>query len=132
MTDKALTIIVAKELGADVCDVFTPPIIGRILDLGPIKSRGGVPYRTFTLVKETQRFFCIAFGEKHVNFLEDKEYVPVKIKKYVKATVRGSKIVRVTENSRLEVLLEGSLSPVYELAPVIVPTLAAPQKSKGP
>jgi len=131
LTDKAIAVIVANELGADVSDVFTPPIIGRVLELGPIKSRGGIPYRTFTLVNENERFFCVAFGEEHVNTLEIEENYPIRIRKYVKAIVRGAEIIRVTENSKLETLPEDALPPVFKLAPAVAPTLAAAQKSRG-
>ncbi len=93
-----------------------------------MKERGGTVYRTFTLVNEDERMFCVAFGKEHVDALEGREDAPVKLTRYVIAEVGGSRIVRVTENSRMTFLEEDALPSITQMLPARAPTLAAARK----
>ncbi|RLE60251.1 MAG: hypothetical protein DRJ32_03200 [Thermoprotei archaeon] len=132
LSDRAVAIIVARKLGVDVTDIFTPPVIGRVLELGIVKrseTRG--PYRLFTLVNEKIRQLCVAFGREHVEWLKDKEDKAIKISKYVMAPFGGGKILRVTEKSIMEELPDDALPPIVSLQPALSPTIAGIKDKRG-
>ena len=132
LNDKAIAIMVAKRLGADVSEIFSPPLKGRVLELGPIRERGGNVYRTFTLVNPDRRYFCTAFGREHVDLLGGLEERCVKISGYVIAQVGQSEIIRVTEKSRIVELPDDSCPGLLELPTARAPSIAFIKSNMGP
>ena len=132
LNDRAIAIMVAKRLGADVSEIFSPPLKGRVLELGPIRERGGNVYRTFTLVNPDRRYFCTAFGREHVDLLEGLEEKCIKISGYVIAQVGQNEIIRVTEKSRISELPDDSCPGVLELSTARAPSIAFLRSNLGP
>ncbi len=131
LNDRALAILAANKLGADVRDLLHPPIVGRVLYMSPVRlTVEGVPYRLLTLVDENRRYFCVAFGEKNISKLEDSEDRVVKISRYVETRLGGEKAFRAAESSKVEVLPDDALPPITRLKPAWA-SLAVAIKSKG-
>ena len=67
---RALALVVAKDLGADVSTILVEPKRGRILEVGPVRVSSGrgqeTPYCIFVLVSEVERLWSVAFGEENV------------------------------------------------------------------
>jgi len=132
LNEKAAAILVAKKLGVDPTDILTPPLIGRILEIGPEKeTRSGVAYRIFSLVNQNEARMCVAFGREHVNRLESLEDKVVKIRRYVLARTTTGEITRITETTIMEELDDSTLPPIYELPPARVVTLAQLKEIRG-
>ncbi len=132
VTESAAALMVAKRLKIDIADILRPPIVGRILEIGPLRqSKGGAAYRTFYLVNEEDLRFCVAFGMDHVKKIEKLEDKVVKIKRYVIAHTNTGEITRVTESSILEEAPDDILPPIYELKPAFVNTLAELKEIRG-
>jgi len=124
VNEEAAAIMAAEKLGISAEDILFPPIVGRILEIGPVKkTRSGAPYRMFALVNEKEFRTCVAFGEEHVSKLEELEERVVKISHYVLAKTVMGPLTRVTESSELEVLSDDVLPPIYELEPAICRSL---------
>jgi len=118
INEEAAAIMVAERLGISAEEILFPPIIGRILEIGPIrKTRSGAPYRVFTLVNEKELRTCVAFGEEHVSKLEELMERVVKISRYILVRTPLGPLTRVTEASQLEPLEDDVLPPVYKLEP---------------
>ena len=132
ITESAAALMVAKRLGVDIADILRPPVIGRILEIGPLRqSRGGTAYRTFYLVNEKELRFCVAFGMEHVKRVEKLEDRVVRIRRYVVARTNTGEITRVTESSVLEEMPDDTLPPIYELMPARVGTLGELKSVRG-
>lgn len=122
--EKAAALLVAKRLGVEAVDLVFPPIIGRILEVGPVRqTRSGAAYRLFSLVNKEELRLCVAFGEEHVNRIGELEDRVVRISRYVMAKTTMGELTRLTEASKLEELNDTTLPPVYELPPAKAPTL---------
>ena len=130
LSDKALAIMAAKRLGVSVSTIFSPPIIGRVLEVGPVRTKGTI-YRLFTVVDEVKRYFCVAFGPEHIQKLEMLEDKVVRITNYVVARMGDRVLYRVTEASALEELPDGFMAETYELPPARVPSLEFLKKQRG-
>ena len=135
ITPRAAAFIVAKDLGVSAEQVLNPPIIGRLLEVGPIKksttSRGENPYVLFIVVTETERLWSAAFGEENVKILKESDDKVLKISNYGKAVVRGRELIRVTEKSKIDVLEDNVLPPTIELRPAWADSLKSASENKG-
>ncbi|HDI31926.1 MAG TPA: hypothetical protein ENF80_03815 [Thermofilum sp.] len=122
--ERAAALLVAKRLGIEAVDLVFPPIIGRVLEIGPIRqTRSGAAYRLFSLVNKEELRLCVAFGEEHVNRIGELEDKVVRISRYVVARTTMGELTRLTEASRLEELDDTMLPPIYDLPPAKAPTL---------
>jgi len=122
--EKAAALIVAKKLGIEAVDLIFPPIVGRVLEVGPIRqTRSGAAYRLFSLVNKNELRLCVAFGENHTKRIGELEDKVIKISRYVVARTTMGELTRLTEASKLEELEDSSLPPIYELPPAKAPTL---------
>ena len=132
ITESAAALLVAKRLGVDISDILRPPIVGRVLEVGPVReSRGGAAYRLFTLVNRDELRLCVAFGHDHVRKLDGLEDRVVRITRYIVVRTGAGEITRVTESSTLEEAEESLLPPIYELEPARAPTLAQLKETRG-
>ncbi|MHA1581368.1 MAG: hypothetical protein ACTSYM_02505 [Candidatus Baldrarchaeia archaeon] len=132
---RALALIVAKNLGADISPILVEPKRGRILEVGPIRvssSRGQeTPYCIFVLVNEDERLWSVAFGEENVEKVRSLEDKPVEILNYTLTSVRGRRLLRVTENSKIIELSEDVLPPLPDLKPAQAASLKEVLEGKG-
>ncbi len=132
ITERAAALLVAKRLGFDISDILRPPILGRVLEIGPVReSRGKVAYRIFTLVNREELRVCVAFGHEHVKRLEELEDKVVKVSKYILARTEIGELTRVTESSIIEEANDALLPPIYELPPARVATIAQLKDVRG-
>ena len=83
---RAAAILVAKKFGIDITEIMYPPIVGRLIEVGPVRIAkslsGGTPFVLFAIVDEKKRIQGVAFGEHHVNILRANEDKPIRIRKY--------------------------------------------------
>ena len=135
ITPRAAALIVARDLGVSAEQVLNPPIIGRLLEVGPIKksvsSRGETPYVLFIIVTETDRLWSAAFGEENVKILRESDDKVLKISNYGKAVVRGRDLIRVTEKSKIEILEDNAFPPTTDLAPAWADSLKTASENRG-
>ena len=121
ITKRAAAIFVARQLGVDTSILMYPPIRGRVLEVSPVKysssQSGGSPYVLFTLVNETNRFLCVAFGDRHIEFLRSREEKVVELRGYTRVKLRKYSMIKATERSELIELSDDSLPPLIELKP---------------
>ncbi|HDJ89502.1 MAG TPA: hypothetical protein ENG40_02270 [Thermoprotei archaeon] len=131
INEKGAAIIAAEKLGIMADEILFPPIIGRVLEIGPVKrTRSGVPYRMFWIVNSSGIKSCVAFGDQHVNFLEDLEDKLIKISKYVVAKTTFGPLTRVTEISKIEVLDDDLYIPITDIDKAYVNSIAELKKSR--
>ncbi len=132
---RALAIVVAKELGADVSSILVEPKKGRILEVGPVRitrSRGEeTPYCIFVLVNEDERLWCVVFGAENVEKVRQLEEKPVLIENYTLTSVRGRTLLRVTERSKITELDEEELPPILQLKPAWAENLKSMTQARG-
>jgi len=132
---RAAAIIVARDLGVDTSLLMYPPIRGRVLEISPVKfSRSGeteTPYVLFTLVNETGRHLCVAFGSFHIEKLKVLEDKPIEILRYTRAKLRKYTMIKVTERSEIRELDENALPPIFELKPAWANSLKEMSESPG-
>ena len=135
ITARAAALIVARDLGVSAEQVLNPPIIGRLLEVGPVKkstsARGETPYVLFIIVTKTERLWSAAFGEENVKILRESDDKVLKISNYGKAVVRGRDLIRVTEKSKIEVLDDDTLPPTIELSPAWAESLKNASENRG-
>ena len=116
---RAAAIIVARDLGVDLSQILTPAIVGRVIEVGPVrKSTGGreeTKFCIFVVVNEKERIRCVAFGDKNVDIVRDADDKVIKITNYIIATVKNQDLVRVTENSKIEILPDDTLPKILDL-----------------
>jgi len=121
ITKRAAAIFVARQLGVDTSILMYPPIRGRVLEVSPVKysqsQSGGTPYVLFTLVNESNRYLCVAFGERHINFLKEREDKVVELRGYTRVKLRKYSMIKATERSEIIELSDDILPPVTELRP---------------
>jgi len=132
---RALALIVAKNLGADVSTILVEPKRGRILEVGPVRISSGrgqeTPYCIFVLVNEEERLWSVAFGEENVEKVRSLEDKPVEILNYTLTSIRGRRLLRVTENSKIIELDESALPSLIDLKPAWASTLKEVFEGKG-
>jgi len=124
INERAAALLVARRRGINPMDILYPPILGRILEAGPVReTRGGIEYRIFTLVNERELRLCVAFGREHVKRVGELEDRVVSVSRYVVARTRMGELTRITENSVITELSDDLLPPIHLLPPARVPTL---------
>ena len=132
---RAAAILVAKKFGVDTTDIMYPPIIGRLIEVGPVrkaKSPSGItPFVLFAIVNENQRVQGVAFGEHHVNLLRANEDKPLLIRGYTKARLERYSGIKITERSIIKILDESTVPPLISLAPAWLPSLKSLKETKG-
>ncbi len=135
LTKRAAALIVARNLGVDTSQVAYPPVIGRLIEVGPVKRskspRGETPYVLFTIVNEEERIPCVAFGEHHVDLLRKSDDKVLMLRKYTKAKLRKYTLIKVTEESIIDILDDSRLPPITDLAPAWTESLVAMKESRG-
>ncbi len=135
LTKRAAALIVARNLGIDTSQVAYPPIIGRLIEVGPVKKsrspRGETPYVLFTLVNEEERIPCVAFGDNHVNLLRQSDDKVLRIRKYTKAKLRKYTLIKATEDSIIDILEDSKLPPITDLAPAWAASLKFMKENRG-
>jgi len=135
LTKRAAAMIVARNLGVDTSQIAYTPIVGRLLEVGPVKksksASGETPYVLFTVVNEEERIPCVAFGEHHVSLLRQSEDKVLMIRKYTKAKLRKYTLVKVTENSIIEILDDSKLPPITDLKPAWADSLKFMKENRG-
>jgi len=135
LTKRAAALIVARNLGVDTSQVAYPPVIGRLIEVGPVKRsrspRGETPYVLFTIVNEEERIPCVAFGEHHVDLLRKSDDKVLMLRKYTKAKLKKYTLIKVTEESIIDILDDSRLPPITDLAPAWAESLAAMKESRG-
>lgn len=135
LTKRAAALIVARNLGVDTTQVAYPPLIGRLIEVGPIKysksPRGETPYVLFTIVNEEERIPCVAFGRHHVDLLRQSDDKVLRLRKYTKAKLRKYTMVKITEDSIIEILDDDKLPPITDLKPAWADSLAALKENRG-
>lgn len=134
ITMRAAAIFVARQLGVDTSILTYPPIRGRVLEVGPVKysSQGGrTPYVLFSLVNESNRYLCVAFGDAHINFLREREDRAIEIRGYTRVKLTKYSMIKVTERSEMYDISESSLPPIQELKPAWGENLKALEGNPG-
>lgn len=135
LTKRAAALIVARNLGVDTSQVAYPPIIGRLIEVGPIKRskspRGETPYVLFSIVNEDDRIACVAFGEHHINMLRESDDKVLRLRKYTKARLRKYTLVKITEESIIEILEDDKLPSILDLKPAWVNNLKELKDRRG-
>jgi len=131
INEKGAAIIAAEKLGIMADEILFPPIIGRVLEIGPVKrTRSGVPYRMFWIVNLDGIKICVAFGKQHTEYIEDLEDKLIKISKYVVAKTTFGPLTRVTEISKIEVLDDNLYNPIVDIDKAYVNNIAELKKSR--
>lgn len=132
---RGAAIIVARKLGVDPVELLYPPIVGRLIEVGPVryaKSKGGeTPFVLFAVVDLKQRIQGVAFGEHHVNLLRASEDKVVSIRGYMKVKLERYSGIKVTEKSIVEVLEDEEFPPLIKLRPAWAPNLKFLATTKG-
>jgi len=135
LTKRAAALIVARNLGVDTSQVAYPPIMGRLIEVGPIKKskspRGETPYVLFSIVNEYNRISCVAFGEHHINLLKESDDKVLQLRKYTKAKLRKYTLVKITEESIIEILEDDKLPPILDLKPAWIDSLSELKEKRG-
>jgi len=135
LTKRAAALIVARNLGVDTTQAALPPIIGRLIEVGPVKfsrsPRGETPYVLFSLVTDDERIPCVAFGEHHVELLKKSDDKVIMIRKYTKAKLRKYTLVKATEESIIEVLEDKKMPPITDLKPAWAASLSFMKENRG-
>ena len=135
ITARAAALIVARDLGVSAEQVLNPPLIGRLLEVGPVKksvtSRGETPYVLFIIVTEKERLWSAAFGEENVKILRESDDEVLRISNYGKAVVRGRDLIRVTEKSKIEILDDDSFPSTVKLNPAWAESLKYASENRG-
>jgi len=136
ISPRAAAIMVAKEFGVSPFTIVNPPIIGRLIEVGPVrytKSTPPTPYVLFAVVDTSQRYSCVAFGEKHVNLLRDptNDDRVIRIRGYTKAKFRMGRLIKVTETSEIELLGDDTLPPILKLKPAWADSLLDLKQKRG-
>ncbi len=135
LTKRAAALIVARNLGVDTSQVAYPPIIGRLIEVGPVRTskspRGETPYVLFSIVNETDRISCVAFGKHHIDLLKNADDKVLMLKKYTKAKLRKYTLVKVTEDSIIEILDDDKLPPITDLEPAWAESLSDLKEKRG-
>ncbi|MGQ4833714.1 MAG: hypothetical protein ACP6IS_07450 [Candidatus Asgardarchaeia archaeon] len=135
ITPRAAALIIAKELGINIDEIVNPPVIGRLLEVGPTRksssASGETPYVLFVLVNEESRIWCVAFGKENIDKLRALEDKVIRIRGYTKAKIRGRDWVRVTEKSIIEELDDSALPEITKLKPAWAGSLKEVKESFG-
>ncbi len=132
---RAAAILVAKKFGVDTLDIMYPPIIGRLIEVGPVRKAkspsGTTPFVLFAVVNENQRIQGVAFGEHHVNLLRANEDKPLLIRGYTRAKLEKYSGIKITERSTIKILDDSTIPPLQELNPAWASSLKSLKESKG-
>mgnify|MGYP000324193106 CR=1 FL=1 len=135
LTRRAAAMIVARNLGVDTSQIAYPPIIGRLLEVGPVKMskgrEGETPYVLFSIVNTEERIPCVAFGDHHIRLLKESDDKVLRLRKYLKVKLRKYTLVKVTENSIIEILDDNLLPPITELKPAWAESLKEMKQQGG-
>ncbi len=132
---RGAAIIIARKYGINTSEIIYPPIIGRLIEVGPVRTAkspsGQTPFVLFALVNEEKRIQGVAFGEHHVNLLRSNEDKPLRIRGYSKARLERYSGIKITERSTIEVLDDNVLPPIEKLSSAWAPSLKFIKENRG-
>lgn len=135
LSPRAAAIIVARRFGVESYDLFYPPIIGRIVEVGPVRYTKSIQERTpfvlFSIVDERRRVLGVAFGEHNVEILRSNEDNVIMIRGYTRMRLEKYSGIKVTENSVIEILDDTTLPPITELKPAWAESLKFVMEHRG-
>jgi len=135
LNPRAAAIIVARRFGVESYDLFYPPIVGRIVEVGPVRytkgSQGRTPFVLFSIVDEKRRTLGVAFGEHNVDILRNNEDRVVMIRGYTKMRLEKYSGIKVTEKSEIEILDDTILPPITQLKPAWAESLNFVMENRG-
>lgn len=135
LSRRGAAIIIAKKYGINTTKIVYPPIIGRLIEVGPIRTAkspsGQTPFVLFALVNEKKRVQGVAFGSRHVNILRSSEDRALRIRGYTKARLERYSGIKVTERSTIEILDDTTLPPIQKLSHAWAPSLKFIKENRG-